>query len=336
MPEHAYQPDDFAARPVAQVFDSGMLALDHGHVMAYEQSGSLAGSPAVVLHGGPGSGSSPRHREFFDAAKYRIVQFDQRGCGRSTPLGEIAHNHTGALVEDIERLREHLGIERWLVFGGSWGAPLALAYAAKYPQRTSGLVLRGIYLTGRADNDWFFQAASAFAPEAHERFMEHVPRRWQRSLVTWLERLFRSDDVDRKATVAAAWQHYEMALVDPSRLAVAHSASTTPASEALWKKYTVQAHYISRQCFLGEAAVMRCASSLHNVPTAIQHGTLDFVCRPINSLRVHRAIAGSKLAWAHGAGHDPYHPASKRLLRAATDCFHADGDFSRWPTGVSP
>jgi len=334
MPEHADQPDDFATRRVAQASEGAALALDHGHVMAWEQSGSLSGLPVVVLHGGPGSGSNPRHREFFDAAKYRIVQFDQRGCGRSTPLGETMHNHTGALVDDIERLREHLGIERWLVFGGSWGAALALAYAAKYPQHTSGLVLRGIYLTGNADNDWFFHGASAFAPEAHARFMQLVPRRWQRSLLTWLERTFRDGEEERKAAVAAAWQRYETALVDPSRFGATDSAPLSPASAATWKKYTVQAHYLARRCFLGESAVMRCASGLRSVPTALVHGTLDFVCRPVNSLRVQHAIAGSRLAWAQGAGHDPLHPESKRLLCAATDRFHADGDFSRWPAEV--
>lgn len=323
-------PDDMAQRPVPQVFDSAMLDLDHGHVMAYEQSGERAGLPVVVLHGGPGSGSSPRHREFFDAGKYRVVQFDQRGCGRSTPLGATAHNHTGALVEDIERLRARLGIERWLVFGGSWGAPLALAYAARHPQRISGLVLRGVYLTGHADNDWFFHGAAAFAPEAHARFFEHVPRRWRRRLITWLDRVFRDGDIEQKARVAAAWQRYEAALVDPARLAAAEASQASAAPEALWKKYTVQAHYLARRCFLGEAAVMRDASGVR-VPTAIVHGTLDFVCRPVNSLRVHGAIAGSKLAWAQGGGHDPQQAPLKRLLCAATDGFHADGDFSRWP-----
>jgi len=311
-----------------------MLALEHGHRLYYEQSGAPDGIAVLALHGGPGSGSASRHREFFERERFRIVQFDQRGSGRSEPRGETAHNHTAALIADSERLREHLGIERWLVFGGSWGAPLALAYAAQHRERVSGLILRGIYLTGKADNDWFFHGAAALMPEAQARFIEQIPRRWRRRVTTYLDRSFRSGDLDKQSRIALEWQRYESALNSPG---IAQPAAPTADStaDALRAKYKIQAHYIARQCFLGEAAVLRAAANLRDVPVAIVHGTLDFVCRPINAWRVHRACAGSRLAWAEGAGHDPYFAATKRLLRAATQCFALHGDFAQWPPALS-
>ncbi len=323
--------DDAAPKPPAETFEANTLALEHGHRLYYEQSGAPDGIAALVLHGGPGSGSAPRHREFFDRERFRIVQFDQRGSGRSEPQGETAHNHTAALIADSERLREHLGIEHWLVFGGSWGAPLALAYAAQHRERVSGLVLRGIYLTGNADNDWFFHGAAALMPDAQARFIEQIPRRWRRKVTTYLDRSFRSGDLEKQSRLALEWQRYESALNSPGSVQPAVPAADLTV-DALRAKYKIQAHYIARQCFLGEAAVLRAAASLRDVPVAIVHGTLDFVCRPSGAWRVHRACAGSRLAWAEGAGHDPYFASTKRLLRAATQCFALHGDFAQWPT----
>src|SRR5262249_33303589 len=159
----------------------------------------------------PGSGSNARQRGIADPERWRIVQFDQRGCGRSTPAGDTAHNHTDALIADIEALREELGIERWLVGGGSWGASLALAYAARHRLRVTGVFLRGVFLTDRDDLGWFFHGAGAFAPEAHETFIRIVPRRWRRNVVDWLDRCFARGD-PRCGEIASAWQAYETLL----------------------------------------------------------------------------------------------------------------------------
>ena len=161
--------------PPLEPFASGMLALDAPHHMYFEQSGNPRGVPVVFLHGGPGAGSSPVHRQFFDPAFYRIVVFDQRGAGRSTPLGELADNTTPALVGDMERLRTHLGIDRWLVFGGSWGSTLALAYAEHHPRRCLGLVLRGIFLCRPSEIDWFLYGLRAIFPEAWRTFAHFIP-----------------------------------------------------------------------------------------------------------------------------------------------------------------
>src|SRR6185312_10220395 len=231
----------------AAAFDAGWLDVGHGHRLYYEQAGAADGLPIVMLHGGPGSGSNARQREIADPARWRIVQFDQRGCGRSTPPGETAHNHTGALIADIEALRERLGIERWLVAGGSWGASLALAYAARHRERATGVFLRGTFLTGRDDLDWFFHGAGAFAPETHEAFLRVVPRRWHRNVVDWLDRCFERGD-PRCAEIAAAWQAYEMALsgdVPSTSRPKPSVAADGDASARLVAKYRVQSHYLA-------------------------------------------------------------------------------------------
>ncbi len=326
--------DETAAWPLPATFDANTLALDHGHHLYYEQAGAANGIPVLVLHGGPGSSSTQRQREFFDGEKFRIVQFDQRGCGRSEPRGAIEHNDTGALIADIERLREQLAIEGWLVFGGSWGAALALAYAAQHGERVTGMVLRGVFLTGKADLDWFFHGAAALLPEAHLRFIEQIPRRWRRSVPTYLDRSFQSGDTLKQSRLALEWQRYESALSSPYVAPRAAPSSADSAVDAWRATYTIQAHYLARRCFLGEAAVLRAAANLRGVPVAIVHGTLDFVCRPLNAWRLHRACAGSRLAWAEGAGHNPCHPASLRLLRDAVECFATQRDFAQWPSAA--
>jgi proline iminopeptidase len=314
-----------------EMFDEAWLDVGQTHRLYYQQAGTRDGTAALLLHGGPGSGSSPRQRSLFDPVLFRLVQFDQRGCGRSEPLGEIAHNHADALIADIERLRMHLGIERWLVFGGSWGAALALAYAERHRERVSGLILRGVFLTGNADLAWFFHGVSAFAPAAHARFMAEIPRRWRRSVVTYLDRCFSGSDIELASRAAANWQRYEATLSGTHPQTVTSAASITSVTPDLRAKYRIQAHYLARKCFLGEAAVLRAAANLHGMPVALIHGTHDLICRPQNAWRVHKTCDGSRLAWAQQAGHDPYHPASLQLLRSATQHFAMHGDFSAWP-----
>lgn len=312
--------------------DSGWIEVGTGHAVYYEQHGAADGIPVLLLHGGPGSSSTPRQREFLDATRFRIIQFDQRGCGRSTPLGETAHNHTGALIEDIEALRRHLRVERWLVTGGSWGAALALAYAARFRERIGGVLLRGIFLTGRADLDWFFHGVGALVPQLNADFMAVIPRRWRGRVVTWLDRCFANVNADPEQAlrVALAWQAYEQGLEGSACAHAPPAALDTERAHRLIARYRVQAHYLARRCFLGEAAVLRAAGELHGIPLALVHGTHDLVCRPCNAWRVQRTCAGSRLAWAARAGHDPAHPAVLRLMRGAADAFAAKRDFSRW------
>ncbi len=317
--------------------DAGWLDVGTGHSIYYEQHGVAGGIPALLLHGGPGSSSTPGQREFLDATRFRSIQFDQRGCGRSTPLGETAHNHTDALIEDIETLRRHLHVERWLVIGGSWGAALALAYAARYRERVDGVLLRGTFLTGHADLEWFFHGVGALVPQLNADFMAVIPRRWRRSVVTWLNRCFADADADRERAlhVALAWQAYERGIGGPHSGRAPPAAPDAEQAQRLIAKYRVQAHYLARRCFLGEAAVLRAAGGLHGIPLALVHGTQDRVCRPCNAWRVQCTCVGSRLAWAEQAGHDPTHPATSRLLRSATEAFAATRDFSRWAAAAN-
>jgi len=312
-------------------YDQGWLDVGHGHRMHYLQAGNPDGLPIVLLHGGPASGSTPRQRVFYDHRRYRIVQFDQRGSGRSEPTGEIAHNNTAALIGDIERLRVHLSIERWLVSGGSWGSALGLAYAAAHQPRVSGLLLRGMFLTGRADMEWYFGGAGVIAPQAYQEFIGHIPRRWRRRVLTYIDRSLKGADADKAMRLTAAWQRYESVLNGADVMPAVIDANW--GSPAAWEKYRIQAHYLAQRCFLGQSAMLRAAASLKDVPVALLHGTRDLVCRPVNAWLVHRACAGSRLAWAQGAGHDPYHPVAIALTRQASECFAADGNFSRWPGG---
>lgn len=316
--------------PPIEPYDSGWLDVGHGHRIHYEQCGNPDGQPALYLHGGPGSGCSPRQRRFFDPAHHRVVLFDQRGCGLSTPQGGLEHNHTDALVDDIEALRRHLGIARWLVFGGSWGSTLAAVWAARHRDACSGLILRGMFLAGRADIEWFFHGAAAMAPQAHAALMQALPARWRDRPVQWLDRVFSSGDGARIDRAVEAWRNYEHALGNwpDTTPPAAPSAEEWPLLRA---RYRVQSHYLAQRCFLGEAKVLDAVARLHGLPVAIVHGSQDMVCRPQNAWRAHCTLRGSRLAWAQGAGHDPFHPASLALLRSALDTHARDGHFDAWP-----
>lgn len=314
-------------------YDNGWLEVGHGHRLYYEQCGNPDGQTVLYLHGGPGSGCSPRQRRFFDPLRHRVVLFDQRGCGRSTPAGDVANNHTDALVQDIEALRRHLGISRWLVFGGSWGATLAVLWAARHRDACTGVILRGLFLAGRADLEWFFHGVSALAPQANSALMQDIPARWRDRVETWLDRAFSGADPARIDRVVLAWRAYEHALGNwPGSAALA--APSDDEWPALRARYRVQSHYLARRCFLGEAKVLDAIARLHGLPVAIVHGSQDLVCRPQNAWRAHRTLRGSRLAWAQGAGHDPFHPASLQLLMSALATHERDGHFNAWPAAL--
>lgn len=310
--------------PEVEPYDRGWLEVSGGHRIYYEQSGSRGGRPVLLLHGGPGSASSPMQRRFFDPERYRIVQFDQRGCGRSEPAGGLRHNQTALLVDDIEALRERLAIERWLVSGGSWGATLAVVYGALNRQRLDGVLARAVFLGNRADLDWFFGGAGALHPQTWQEFLALAPRSRRRNFRRWLWQVFAGPDAGLQGRVALAWRNWE------SALAGAPPAQGTPlaAVESLVRRYRVQAHYLSRQCFLGRAGAMGSVARLHGVPVLWLHGRRDLVCRPLNSWQAWRSLAGSRLLWVDDGGHDPFAASMAEATRRATDGFAASGDFA--------
>ena len=335
--------------PSIEPFAQRTLAVDAGHVVYVEQCGQPDGAPVVVLHGGPASGASPMQRRFFDPAVHRIVLFDQRGSGRSTPAGGIEGNDTAGLIRDIESIRTQLNIERWLVFGGSWGASLGIAYAAAHRERCRGLLLRGAFLTGDADLDWFFGGAGTLMPEAWERLARSVdcdlaPERPGSGLAVMqalAERLLANEggeegrDADRAAVAAAtAWKDWEDALSIGWRGGGASTAPVPPsgapsdpsALPALVPKYRIQAHYLRHRCWLGEAELLQMATQLERLPTRILHGRLDWICRPQNAVALHRAIGGSVLEWVDGASHSPFDSPMAEAIVRAVRTLHRDAD----------
>ncbi|WP_332672050.1 prolyl aminopeptidase [Aromatoleum sp.] len=301
--------------PSIEPWRRGWLPVGDGHAIYFEQCGNPQGRPLVVLHGGPGSGCSPRMRQLFDPARFCIVLFDQRGCGRSTPRGERAHNTTADLVADIERLRCHLGVARWLVTGGSWGAALAVAYAATHREACVGAILRGIFLTGPADLDWFFGGAAGLFPQAWQAFDRHVPGGHDRALADRLFHAVLGDDERVAAEAVRRWMQWEATLDGGSPVPLPPFPDPD-AQAALLAKYRVQAHYLRRQCFLGEPRVLELAATLDTLPVAILHGADDLVCRVDNARRLHRAVPHARLHIVASAGHNPF---VAPMLRAIVD-----------------
>lgn len=314
-----------------QPFASGLLEVGDGHSLYHEQCGRIDGLPVLFLHGGPGSGCSPRHRAFFDPAATRAVLFDQRGCGRSQPRGSLIVNHSDALVADIEHLRQHLGIERWLVFGGSWGSSLALAYATAHPQACMGLLLRGVFLGRRSDLDWFFHGAAQILPDAWAVLAAPAPQTPGEDLLAWYCAAVLDADEGAAASAAAIWSAWDQALTDRRWARVGNSAAPTAsvpsdAARALLDKYRIQAHYLRHLCFFQERPVLerlRASGGLPGIPVCIVHGRLDGVCRPQGAWELHQALPGSSLRWIDEAGHNPFEPP---MAQALLDCL---ADFAR-------
>jgi proline iminopeptidase len=298
---------------------TGRLALDALHAMYWEESGNPRGVPAVFLHGGPGGGSSPDHRRFFDPAFYRIIVYDQRGAGQSTPLGELTDNTTGHLVADLERLREHLRIERWLVFGGSWGSTLALAYAEAHPTRVLALVLRGIFLCRPVEIQWFLYQMRFVFPEAWRGFSEFLPEEDRGDLLAAYYRRLANPDPRIHMPAAHVWSRYEGScstlLPDPEL--VAHFDEDAVALAIA----RIEAHYFVHNIFLPDNALLDNIERIRHLPCAIVQGRYDVVCPILSADELHRAWPQAEYVIVADAGHSAREPGIARELVAATDRF---------------
>src|SRR5512141_945252 len=303
--------------PPLEPYLRGRLAVDSLHTLAWEESGNAQGVPVVFLHGGPGGGTSPRHRQFFDPAFYRIVLFDQRGAGHATPCGEVRDNTTQHRVQDIERLRVELGIERWLVFGGSWGSTLALAYGQAYPERCLGFVLRGIFLGRQAELDWFLDGMGYFFPEARQRFVELLPAGERNDLLGNYYRRLTDPDPAIHLPAAHAWSIYEGACssLAPNPDIVAH-LDDDAAALALAR---IEAHYFVNGIFLPEAALLADVGRIRHLPCTIVQGRYDIVCPPSSAFDLHDAWPEAELVVVPDAGHSAWEPGITRELVAATE-----------------
>ncbi len=294
------------------------LGVDDVHSIYVEECGAPGGIPAVFLHGGPGAGCEPWHRRFFDPAAYRVVLLDQRGCGRSTPHAEFAHNTTGHLVADLEAVRRHCGIERWVVFGGSWGSTLALAYAEAYPGRCLALVLRGIFLCRDQDIRWFYQdGANRLFPDLWQAFERVIPPAERGDMVAAYYRRLNSDDPATQLEAARAWSNWEgqlLTLLPDEKMAAPFDEPRTALSLA-----RLECHYFINNIFLRDNQLLDEAHHLRDVPGVIVHGRYDVVCPIDQAFALHRRWPQAQLHVVPDAGHAAGETGIVHHLVGATD-----------------
>jgi len=304
--------------PPIEPFDSFRLRVSDLHELHVEQCGSRDGVPVVFFHGGPGAGLSPLHRRFFDPAAYRVVLFDQRGSGRSTPLGELDENTTWDLVADAERIRERLGIEKWLVFGGSWGSTLGLAYAETHPERCTGLILRGIFLSRRSEVLWTFGGgAQRVFPDGWADFLSVLDDSERSDVLAAYHRRLSSDDPAVRRQAALAWNRWE----ELGSYLVARSYSVAeedvPAEVALAR---IEAHYFVNGAFLSdEEQLLRDVDKVKHLPCVIVQGRYDMVCPAVSAWDLHNAWPGSRLVIVPASGHSADEPGIVSALVDATE-----------------
>ncbi len=309
--------------PPIEPFDEGFLQVSDLHTMHYEQVGNPRGSKALFLHGGPGGGLDPDYRRYFDPARWHLVLFDQRGSGKSTPNAELRENTTWDLVADAERLRQHLGIDRWLVFGGSWGSTLALAYAETHPQRCTGLVLRGIFLLRRKELLWFYQeGASWLFPDAWEEYLRPIPEVERGDLMSAYYRRLTSPDAAVRREAAKAWSVWEgttsKLIVDP---AYVEQYAGDEFADAFAR---IECHYFVHGAWLrSDTQLLDEAPRIARIPGVIVQGRYDVVCPAASAWALHRRWPASKLTLVPDAGHSIKEPGILSALVQATDDFAA-------------
>ena len=304
--------------PPIEPHTTGMLQVSDVHTIAWEQSGSADGIPVVVIHGGPGGGGQPSYRQYFDPAAFNIIQFDQRGCGKSTPYAELEGNNTQASVSDLEALRAHLGLEKWHVFGGSWGSTLSLIYAQHHPERIMSLVLRGIFMCRKSELHWFYQdGASHLFPDAFEPYRNHIPTEEQSDLISAYYKRLTSDDVEVRRAAAKEWTRWEMAtsrlFPDPEYLEKADDLDFAVAFAR------IECHYFINGIFVEEGFILKRAKTIEHIPTVIVQGRYDVVCPPRSAWELHKAMPQSRLVMVPDAGHSMGEVSIARELVAATD-----------------
>jgi proline iminopeptidase len=308
--------------PEIEPYSNGRLPLGGPHVMYWEQSGNPRGMPVVFLHGGPGAGAAAAHRRFFDPRHYRIIIFDQRGCGRSTPHGSIVENTTRHLVADIEALRNHLNIRRWILFGGSWGSTLALAYGIRWPERCTGFILRGIFLGTRREVDWFLYGMGTFFPEAWRQFAGLLPEEERGDLLNNYYRRLVSRDPEIYMPAAIAWSRYETVCSnliprpDEPLLNAAGDASALALAR-------IEAHYFVNNVFLEDGELLRGIGAVRDIPAIVVQGRYDMVCPIVTADALVRAWPEAKQVTISDAGHSAMEPGIRAALVRATEAMKA-------------
>lgn len=301
--------------PAIEPYRKDWLDVGGAHRVYFEESGNPAGFPVLFVHGGPGSRSRPAHRRFFDPSFYRIVLFDQRGCGQSTPSGSILENTTSHLVADIEQLRHYLGVDRWLLFGGSWGSTLSLAYAIAHADRVAGLVLRGVFLGSAAEVEWYVSGIRRFVPEAWTDFARDAGE----SIIEHYRQLIDHSDASIALAAARRWCDYEARIMAIGEVTNGNDGgrNATTAEEFL-AGARIQLHFLAHHCFLRPNQLLDDLWRIGNKPITLVQGRMDMVCPPISAFEVSRRLAGADLRLIPSGGHSAMQPAIAAELCAAT------------------
>jgi len=308
--------------PPIQPIRHGMLEVDELHTIYWEEVGNPAGVPVLFLHGGPGAGLSPQHRRFFDPQHYRVILFDQRGAGKSTPLGEWRNNTTELLVSDIEKLRATFGIDKWLVFGGSWGSTLALAYGQAHPECCLGFILRGIFLCTRAEIDWFLHGVQWFYPELYEEFVAPIPAPERADLLSAYASRMLCDDPAVYWPAARAWSRFE------GRRVFLLPQEDEPASDTLDLGVgRLESHYMANLGFFTDDQLIRNVGRIAHLPAVIVQGRYDVICPPLSAYRLHQAWPGARLHMIPDAGHGALEHGISKALVGATEQFKRSSRF---------
>ena len=307
--------------PALEPHRSGYLAVDGRHSLYFEECGNPDGKPAVFLHGGPGAGCNANMRRFHDPAAYRIILFDQRGSGRSAPHADLTDNTTWDLVADIEKLRTHLGIERWQVFGGSWGSTLALAYAETHPERVTELVLRGIFMLRRWELEWFYQdGAHRLFPEAWQPYRDLIPEAERGDFISAYHKRLTSTDEAVRLAAAKAWSVWEGATSTLIPEPAAIGSFEDPHFALSFAR--IENHYfVNKGFFEVDDQLLRDAHRIRHIPGVIVHGRYDVVCPVQNAIDLHAAWPEAKLVISPASGHSAFEPENAAALVEATDLF---------------
>lgn len=307
--------------PPREAYQEGKLQVTELHTIYFEESGNPQGKPIVVLHGGPGGGCPSYYRQYFNPEKWRLIMFDQRGCGKSTPHAELRENTTWDLVSDIEKLREHLKIDKWVVFGGSWGSTLSLAYSENHPERCNGLILRGIFMLRQKELHWFYQeGASNIFPDAWEEYLKPIPLEERGDLLNAYYKRLTSEDKRVRLEAARAWSIWE---ASTSKLFLDKSLMTAFGESAFADAFArIECHYfVNKGFFERENQLLLNVDKIRHIPAVIVQGRYDVVCPMISAWELHKVWSEAEFIVVPDAGHSMTEPGIQTALIDATDRF---------------
>ena len=292
-------------------YDSNFIKVCNKHSLYYEQYGNPKGIPILFLHGGPGAGFSNSHKSFFDPNIFRVIFFDQRGSGKSIPYAETNYNNTQLLISDIEKLRKFLKIDKWYLFGGSWGSTLALLYGIDFPCRCLGFILRGIFLGSKSEINWFLYDIKKFFPEAHEKFLSSVPHNYRNNILEWFYAKLHSNNRSQNIKAASTWAEYE------NSCSSLNYVSRPISGEQALAISKIETHYFINNCFIDDNYIIKNIDKISNIKSFIVQGRHDVICPPLTALKLADCWDGAKIEIVDDAGHSGFETnISKKLINA--------------------